>query len=338
MSGSVDITDGISSIDYITFNTTPENTPTVQGTLQWNPEELTLDLIQNGTTLQVGQEQQYQVVNDSGVNIGDGMAVMAVGTNGASGNIRVALMDGSDTVNTKRFLGVSTEAIDSGDVGKVTTFGKVRGVKTDYSGSGDWGGLWEEGDILYISSTIPGVITNIEPVFPGMAMPVAFVLNTKSNGTIHVRVNNLNKHEFIQVDEDRAITADLTISGSLKVFEASGSFSGSFRGDGSGLTGLEYRLEEDLTVSGSKNIDWDSYETFYYELTGDCTFTDTNLPLVGSKLITIYMTGSFTPTWPVGWVDYINGGYTPGPINTVVAEYVKISTTPFFKVLISQPD
>lgn len=97
------------------------------------------------------------------------------------------------------------------------------------------------------------------------------------------------------------------------------------------------RLEEDLTVTGTKNIDWDLYETFRFTLTGDCTFSDTNLPVAGSKAITIYMDGAFTPTWPVGWTTYISGSYNTAELNTIVAEYVK-ATTPFLKVQISQPD
>ena len=97
------------------------------------------------------------------------------------------------------------------------------------------------------------------------------------------------------------------------------------------------RLEEDSTVTGTKNIDWGSYETFYYTLTGACTFSDTNLPSSGSKTITIYMIGDFAPTYPTGWDTYISGTYDGTVLNTIVVEYVKAST-PFFKVQISQPD
>ena len=97
------------------------------------------------------------------------------------------------------------------------------------------------------------------------------------------------------------------------------------------------RLEEDSTVTTTKNIDWSLYETFDYTLTGDCTFSDINLPTTGSKTITLYMTGSFDPTYPAGWDTYINGAYDGSVLNTIVVEYVK-SSTPFWKVQISQPD
>lgn len=97
------------------------------------------------------------------------------------------------------------------------------------------------------------------------------------------------------------------------------------------------RLEEDATVTGTKNIDWSLYETFRYTLTGACTFSDTNLPSAGSKTITIHMDGNFAPTWPSGWTTYIRGDYDGAVRNLITVEYVK-SGTPFFVVDISQPD
>ena len=99
------------------------------------------------------------------------------------------------------------------------------------------------------------------------------------------------------------------------------------------------RLEEDATVTGTKNIDWSAYETFRYTLTAACVFSDTNLPATGSKTITLYLSGNFAPTYPAGWTTHIDGTYTSpaGEINTIVAEYVKAGT-PFWKVSIIQED
>ena len=97
------------------------------------------------------------------------------------------------------------------------------------------------------------------------------------------------------------------------------------------------RLEEDATVTGTKNIDWTAYETFRYTLTGACTFSDTNLPATGTKTITIHMSGNFAPTYPAGWTTYIRGTYDGAVRNLITVEYVKAGT-PFFVVDISQPD
>lgn len=102
--------------------------------------------------------------------------------------------------------------------------------------------------------------------------------------------------------------------------------------------GIVNRVEEDAAVTTTKNIDWGSYETFVYTMTGATTFSDTNLPAAGfSKTITLHMTGNFAPTYPAGWSTYITGTYDGTVLNIIVVEYVA-STTPFYKVQITQPD
>lgn len=198
--------------DYVTFDTTPETSSSLQGTMSWNADEITLDLIQNGTTLQLGQEQQYNVRNNSGQTIPNGMPVMASGTIGNSNRITIAPMNGSSPLNAKYLLGIATETILDGNDGKVTTFGKVRGINTED---------WNEGDILWVSSSANGELTNIEPSRPTMAMPIAFVINSHSNGTIFVRVNNLNQHEFVGISGDNIIDGSLNVTNGItgSVFE-----------------------------------------------------------------------------------------------------------------------
>lgn len=150
-----------------------------QGTISWNADEETLDLIQNGAVLQLGQELQTHVRNNSGSDISDGTVVMASGTIGASGRITVVPYDG--TSDLKYIVGVTTETIVNGEDGKVTTFGKVRGVDTS---------LWSDGDILYVSSG--GQLTNIEP--NGVKNSIAFVVNSHTNGTIMVRFTPINEN------------------------------------------------------------------------------------------------------------------------------------------------
>jgi hypothetical protein len=206
LSGSLDITNGITTVDYITFDTNPETISTAQGALSWNAAELTLDLIQNGTTLQLGQEQQYPVRNASGQTILDGTPCMVVGTAGASGLILIAPMDASIVTNSTKFLGVATETMLNGANGKVTEFGKVRGINTT---------SFNEFDTLWLDPNTIGGLTNVEPLESNMSMPMAFVISSAVNGTIFVRVNNLNTHEFVRTNEDSAISGRLTISGSL---------------------------------------------------------------------------------------------------------------------------
>ena len=151
-----------------------------QGTLSWNTDEETLDLIQNGAILQVGQEIHYHVRNNSGLAISNGTAVMATGTLGASGRITIAPMDGSTPANAKYFLGIATEDIPDGDDGKITHFGKVRGIDTT---------AWGEGNLLWIDPNNAGQLTATEPT-NGIKIPTAITINSKTNGTIFVRATN----------------------------------------------------------------------------------------------------------------------------------------------------
>jgi len=84
---------------------------------------------------------------------------------------------------------VLTEDIPNGEDGKVTHFGKVRGINTS---------AWELGDILYPDPATPGGWVTTEPEAPNWRLPVAFVLNKKNNGTIVVRVSTNHKLEDLE--------------------------------------------------------------------------------------------------------------------------------------------
>lgn len=149
------------------------------------------------------------------------------------------------------------------------------------------------------------------------------------------------------VDDNNTAVTGFVLPGSINSFAFSGGVIGSsvnFTVDGLGnvvansFTGNKIdRVEEDLVVTGTKNIDWALYETFRFTMTGATVFSDTNLPTVGSKVITIHMDGAFAPTYPAGWTTYIRGTYDTAVLNTIVVEYVN-ATTDIFIVTISQPD
>ena len=101
--------------------------------------------------MQVGQELFTKVRNPNGNPvITNGQAVYISGRTGAFPDVSLARSD-SDT--TSRVLGVATQTITAPDFGYITTAGYVRGIKTNYSGTGIWGTTWVTGDILYVSKT-----------------------------------------------------------------------------------------------------------------------------------------------------------------------------------------
>ena len=105
---------------------------------------------------------------------------------------------------------------------------------------------------------------------------------------------------------------------------------------GDQIEDTEDKLVEDNAVTGTKNIDW-TKDTFLFTLTGDTTFSDINLPTSGTntKVITIHMTGEFTPTWPSGYTDHITGSYDGTKLNTITVEFIKAG---YYKVQITQED
>lgn len=159
-----------------------------QGTVTWNADEETLDLIQDGATLQLGQELQVHCRNNTVSNIGNAVVVMATGTIGMSGRITIAPWDG--TTDIKYILGVTTEVIEAGTDGKVTTFGKVRDVDT-----GAISGTLTTG-VIYAKTDGTGGLTYTKPA--SNAVPLAFLVSAESapsanNGTIMVRVTPVSE-------------------------------------------------------------------------------------------------------------------------------------------------
>lgn len=151
-----------------------------QGLVSWNTDEETLDVVQNGAVLQVGQEVQVHCRNNTASTIANGTVVMTTGTLGASGRVTIAPYD--NTTDVKYVLGITTESIIAGDDGKVTAFGKIRGLNTS---------SWSEGSVLY--TTTNGSLTSTIPT-TGIKMPIAFVINSHSNnGTLMVRVTPINE-------------------------------------------------------------------------------------------------------------------------------------------------
>jgi hypothetical protein len=194
--GAVDDVDlgekGIST-GYVKYDTTPTSTPTDQGTSYWDIDDNTLAIIMNGTTLKVGEDQYYPVKNQTGVLIPKGTAVRFAGTLGSSGRLLIApfLADGS--VPSSRFMGVTSEDIDNGADGKVMWFGRIRGLNTN---------AFNEGDVLYASTTAAGGFQTTIPVAPNNIVQVCAVINkSTTQGIIFVRPtlgSNINKDEGVK--------------------------------------------------------------------------------------------------------------------------------------------
>lgn len=171
----------------IEFDTSPTNKPTTEGSASWNSTDGTLDLTLKGAdvTLQVGQEQVIRVVNGTGADLTQA-AYKAVRVNAAQGQrLKVALAQSNTETNSKNTIGLVTEDISNNQEGYVTTFGLVRDINTTGSLQGE---SWNDGDQLYLSSSVAGGLTKVKPP---RAVSVGFVGHAHiTQGKIFVRIHN----------------------------------------------------------------------------------------------------------------------------------------------------
>ncbi len=129
--------------------------------------------------------------NTSGDQINKAVPVMYTGIDNAgatsSSLMTFAPADSSSGPRSK-FIGISLENTISGQFGYVVNFGEITGIDT----TGPDPETWADGDILYINSTTPGVLTNIRPT-SGFVLPIARVLRANATtGVIFVN-NNLSE-------------------------------------------------------------------------------------------------------------------------------------------------
>ena len=197
-------------IDAVQFDTLATPIANAEGLLQWNATDGTLDLgMSSGNiTQQIGQEMFIKVHNDPGYEtIYNGQVVYISGRTGVFPDVRKAR---SDIDSTSRAIGIATQDIASPAFGFVTTMGYVRGIKTDYTGTGIWGNTWVMGDMLYVSNISAGVLTNVEPSAPHHSDLVGSVGVISSNqGTILV---GIDRHKTLEEMSDVNGTA-LTTTG-----------------------------------------------------------------------------------------------------------------------------
>lgn len=124
---------------YIDFDIESGDPGYQQGRMYWDTNDETVAVhVNNGTdqvTLQLGQEQHVLVRNDTGSDWPNGAIGIATGSVGYR---PTAILAQADVITT----------------GVATTYGLVRGVDTSD---------WDEGDVLYVSATTAGELTNVPP-------------------------------------------------------------------------------------------------------------------------------------------------------------------------------
>jgi len=141
-----------------------------------------------------------KVRNVSGATIPNGKLVYFNGRTGNRPNIYLAK---GDALATHEVVGMTTTDIDDNSDGFITTLGYVRQIKTNYTGTGDWGTTWNEGDPLWLSKTVAGDYTNVEPSIPHFCDRIGYVgvVGSAGIGSILITiVPSINLEELSDVN------------------------------------------------------------------------------------------------------------------------------------------
>jgi hypothetical protein len=190
---NVDV-DGQVALNNLQFDTSPSTIPTDQGSVYWDTDDNVIAATLNGYIQKIGEDSFYQVKNQTGNAIPKGTAVRFNGTVGMSGRLLIApfLADGSS--QSSYFMGVTAETIADGGDGKVLWFGRIKGINTN---------AFNEGDILYASTSVAGGFQTTPPVAPNNIVQVAAVVSkSATNGTLFIRPtlgSNINKDEGVKI-------------------------------------------------------------------------------------------------------------------------------------------
>jgi len=208
------IVDGGATGHSMQFTTELTQTSNV-GQLVWNNADGTLDLGLKGgsVTLQIGQEHVARVVNKTSPLIdlleANYQVVKIKAATGQRLSVDLAVASGL-SINSETTLGVVTETISRNQEGFITVLGQVKKINTTGSLQGE---TWNDGDVLYLSDTVPGQLTKIKPQSPNHNIRVAIVEYAHANnGKLYVNISN----GFALTELDNVIATGATNNDILK--------------------------------------------------------------------------------------------------------------------------
>ena len=281
--GSITASDSITvggvNTPYVAFDTAAAETGGV-GKLVWNDEDGTLDLGLKGgnVTLQVGQETVIRAVNKTSTNLLEAnYQVARIRTEAEGGTqgqrLAIVLAQADNDNNSVDTLGLVTENIDNNQEGFITTFGLVRNINTTGSLQGE---TWSDGDVVYLSSTVAGVLTNIRPLAPQHTVILGFVVYShQNNGKIFVKVDN-----GYELDELHNVRIDSVTNNNLLAYD---SLSGVWKNTNSvnvstlSATSLSadriYTTQLDALSANITVIDIKQYELSGFDVTGNVSIS-----------------------------------------------------------------
>ena len=141
----------INKVDYIVFNTGTTSATTVAGTVYFDNTEKALSYntsINQGVTVNLGQQNYLRVFNNSGLDIPKGKGIELLSSYSGLPAIALAV---NRHYNDKDVVGVSAEIIPNNSEGIVLTYGIISNITVTGASIGS---------LVYASDTTPGEFKN----------------------------------------------------------------------------------------------------------------------------------------------------------------------------------
>lgn len=167
----------VNTVDSLTIKETGlklggASTPSYEeGGFYYNTTTKTFELKnnENEVTLQIGQEHWVRVYNNSGSTISNRTPVYITGANAGIPTIAMAR---ANSLTTMRAIGWTTHEIENNTTGYVTVQGLVNGADTS---------TFSVNDVVYVSSSLAGGITNVAPSYPNYVVRMGIVVSVNAS-------------------------------------------------------------------------------------------------------------------------------------------------------------
>lgn len=173
----------------IEFDTTPTGAPTSAGSMVWDDETGTVGLVLKGGNVnaKLAQDLYARVVNKVGSNLTKAnYRALRVSTPQGQ-RLSVQLAQANNDANSAETIGINAEDIANNQEGYIITFGQIFGINTTGSLFGE---TWADGDVLYLSPTTAGYITNVKPLADHIVVLGYVEYAHVNQGRIFVKVMN----------------------------------------------------------------------------------------------------------------------------------------------------
>jgi len=179
--------------DHIALNVSPSGAGYVVGATEWNNTLGSSQTLLKGgnVSLKNGVDLVARVVNKVTPNTTlTKAAYQAVRISGAQGGrLAVALAQANNDNNSADTIGIVCETIATNQEGFILTVGQLENINTTGNLQGE---TWADGDVLYLSPTTAGRLTNIKPTgATGHIVVIGYVEYAHANnGKIYVKIMN----------------------------------------------------------------------------------------------------------------------------------------------------